>query len=646
MKQTILDQLAESTRKYPDFKVFYDKTTGEWKGITFKELEQKSDFVAASLLELGYNQQSKFGILSEGRINWIVAELGVHKIRAIAVPLSVKLLPEEIIFRMNHSEADAIFVSANYADKVLSIAKDLKPDFKFIFFDKGDNRIEKAIEKYNIDRKNILYYDDLMALASDAYQKHKDLLEQLRASVQEDDVTVIIYTSGTTGDPKGVMLTQKNFWNNAYWAYKHFRGFPQFCKSLVILPIDHSFAHTAQIYTAIIIPYTVYFLDSRGGGTQAIRNIPINLREVKPYFLLTVPALTGNFMKKINEQIRQQPKFVQWLFKVGLEAGMKKIGDAWKNRPNFIERAFLSLPHGIANMLIFSKIRKSFGNYKFSISGGAYLDPYQQQFFAAIGMRIYQGYGLSENSPIISTNGPYLWKIGTTGHPLPVVKVKIINNGKEMGPNQKGEIVVSGPCVMKGYYKNPEATAKTIRDGWLYTGDIGYIDEDGFLVVSGREKALLISQDGEKYSPEEIEETIMSYSPFVNQIMLYNEHFKYTVAIITLDLQYLKEYLKAHKNITPEHLLKVITDSLMSFRKNRNLKNKFPSRWLPSVFAIVPEPFSEENKMLNSTMKIIRHRIVEAYHDLIEIMKNDETKNQIIDYNLKTLEKLMSQVQH
>jgi long-chain acyl-CoA synthetase len=331
------------------------------------------------------------------------------------------------------------------------------------------------------------------------------------------------------------MLTHKNYYHNANQCVVHYgEDVPKFAKNFVILPVDHSFAHTAAIYGALGFPLTLYFLDSRGGSVQALKNIPINLKEVKPYFLYTVPALTGNFMKKIQENIRKQSKFVQWLFNWGLNAGIKKIGDGVE-RPGAIARFFLSIPHGLADLLIFKKIRQSFGNYKFSIGGGALLDIAQQKFFASIGMPIMQGYGLSEATPVISANKPSDFRLGSSGKPLPDLEVKIVREGKELPQGQKGEIIVRGDNVMKGYFKNPEATAKTLENGWLHTGDMGYIDEYGFLYVTGREKALLIGEDGEKYSPEEIEETIQSTSPFVYQIMLYNDHSKYTTAIITLD---------------------------------------------------------------------------------------------------------------
>ncbi len=638
MKKTVLDFLSNSAAKYPKFKVLYDKTSGQWQGISLSEVEKLTDNIAINLLKYNFKPGDKFAILSEGRNYWVLSEFGLLKIKGQSVPLSIKLLPEEILFRLNHSEAVGIFVSENNLEKLLKIYKDLKrKDFKIILFDNNE-KTTQLIDNYQVQKTNIINFEDLLNIDNATLKKFNDQLQQIKESISEDDTILTIYTSGTTGDPKGVMLTHKNFWYNSKEAYEHFREMPRFSKTLAILPIDHSFAHTAQVYTSIMIPLALYFLDARGGSMAALRNIPINLNEVRPYFLLTVPALTANFMNKIIDSVEKKGKLVKLLFDIGINAGIKKNGNVWQ-KPPFITRSFYSIPHFIIDKLIFKKIRESLGGFKFTISGGAFLNLQQQQFFAALGIPIYQGYGLSENSPIISTNTPYLWKMGTTGHPLPSVKVKIIRDGKEAGTNEKGEIVVSGPCVMKGYYKNPQATAQAIKDGWLYTGDLGYIDEDGFLVVVGREKALLISQDGEKYSPEEIEETIATYSPFIEQIMLYNEHFPYTVAIITLNEDQVNKYIEKHNITTAQELLKIIQESIFSFKHNKELSKKFPNRWLPTTFAIAPELFSEQNKQMNSTMKIIRHNIVKAYKEQIDLMVKDTSKKQITEYNIEILTK-------
>ena len=641
MKRTIINLLKNAAEQYENKTYAYDKTENGWRSISFKNADLLSSFIAIELLNYKFQPYDKIAILSEGRSAWALAEFGILKIKGTSVPLSIKLLPEELIFRLNHSEAKGIFTSLNNLEKVLSIYNRLEQEnFKIIIFNdlnEDKNVINKILEKHKFEKNNVIFFNDLIENGKNNYQKTKDKLEQIIKSIEEEDIATLSYTSGTTGDPKGIMLTHKNYYHNTNQSVAHFRNdIHKFAKNFVILPVDHSFAHTAAIYAALGFPFTLYFLDARGGGMQALKNIPINLKEVQPDFMYTVPALTGNFMKKIQENISKQNKFVQFLFNIGLKAGIKKIGDGVK-RPNIFIRAILSIPHSISDFLIFRKIRESFGNYKFTIGGGALLDITQQKFFAAIGLPIMQGYGLSEATPVISSNKPSDFRFGSSGKPLPDLEVKIIRDGKEVKRGEKGEIIVKGENVMKGYFKNPEATAKTIKNGWLYTGDMGYFDKYGFLYVTGREKALLIGEDGEKFSPEEIEETIQSNSAFIFQIMLYNDHSKFTSAIITLDENYIKDYITKN-NITDANILfKEIEKSLSNFKHDRTLRNKFPNRWLPKAFVIAPEAFTEQNKMLNSTLKMVRYKIIEVYNPLIELIYNSDS-NKLLEHNIKVIE--------
>jgi long-chain acyl-CoA synthetase len=355
-----------------------------------------------------------------------------------------------------------------------------------------------------------------------------------------------------------------------------------------------------------------------------LRNIPKNLKEANPDFLLTVPALTGNFMKKITDGIEKKGGFVRNLFNSGVAAAVKRNGDGYRKKP-FFTRLFTYLPYKLADVLVFSKVRAIFGSkLKFCVGGGALLDIKQQEFFKAIGAPIYQGYGLTEAAPVISSNTFSVHKLGTSGRIAPSVECRITADDKDLPRGEKGEVVIRGDNVMKGYLKNPDATRETVRDGWLYTGDLGYIDDDDFLVVVGREKALLISEDGEKYSPEEIEEAITNSSDIIHQVMIYNDHKKYTTALVTLDNTKLKEMIMKNKVSGVQELLDIIKASFFKFQEEDAYRDKFPKQWLPKTFQIVGEPFSEKNKMINSTMKMVRYKICEAHKSLLDYMYTQE----------------------
>ena len=294
--------------------------------------------------------------------------------------------------------------------------------------------------------------------------------------------------------------------------------------------------------------------------------------------------------------------------------------------------------------MLFTKVRENFGGQlKFFIGGGALLDKDLQKFYYAIGLPMYQGYGLSEATPVISTNGPHRHTFGSSGMLVRPLDLKICDaDGKELPAGEKGEIVIRGENVMAGYWKNPVSTAETVRDGWLYTGDMGYMGHDGLLYVLGRFKSLLIGSDGEKYSPEGIEEALVEHSSCIDQLILYNNQSPYTVALVVPNKDRLKKHL-AHQHLDlssdkgREEAIRIIQSQIDRFRKGGDLSALFPDRWLPAAFAILPEPFTEQNGMVNSTMKIVRGKIEKAYASRIDHLYTPEGKNPVNEENKKAL---------
>jgi long-chain acyl-CoA synthetase len=297
---------------------------------------------------------------------------------------------------------------------------------------------------------------------------------------------------------------------------------------------------------------------------------------------------------------------------------------------------------------LFSKIREGFGGrLEFFIGGGALLDIDLQKFFYAIGIPMYQGYGLSEAAPIISTNAPRKHKLGSSGFLAKYLELKICDDdGNELPQGQKGEIVVKGENIMLGYWKNEKATAETLKDGWLYTGDMGYMDPDGFLYVMGRFKSLLIGNDGEKFSPEGIEEALVEQSPFIEQCMLYNNQNPYTVGFIVPDKAYIKKWaneqsldLKSRDGQTT--LLNQIQAEIDAYLLDGKYEDMFPQRWLPAAIGIIDEPFSEENKLMNSTMKVVRGKVVEYHQKRLDDLYTPAGKNILNDENYKAIERMI-----
>lgn len=641
MKRTILTMLEEAERAYPEVSYVLKKTDTGWEGWTYGRVRSEARALASFLLAKKLGRGDTVSILAEGSPEWVTAEFGVLMAGGISVPLSIKLMAEEIPFRVKHSESKIFITTGNQLEKVLTaLTTSGNSKILIVYLDEDNERPDAACAKTGFPRKNIVRLKDALQEGRTNLAARTAALNEIEADTGEDDVVTICYTSGTTGDPKGIMLTHKNYWANCKDGIELFEK-PYYFTTLIILPVDHSFAHTVGIYASLLCGISLYFVDPRGGGIGILRNIPINLKEVEPTFLLTVPALSGNFMKKIISGVEEKGGFIEKLFKAGIAAGTAVNGNGYNPVP-FGVRARHFLVHRIAKALIFNKIRKMvFGrNIRFCVGGGALLDVKQQEFFAAFGVPIFQGYGLTEAAPIISSNTPSKHKFGTSGILAPTVECRILRpDGSECAIGETGEIVIRGENVMKGYFHNPEASAKALRDGALYTGDLAYMDPDGFLVVVGREKALLIAADGEKYSPEEIEEAIGTSTDCFSQIMAYNEQNKYTAGVVSLETARVERLIKAEKISSADVLLDRLTEEFFRFKSDPKAK-RVPANWIPATFLIVPEGFSDKDGTVNSTMKLVRHRVAKVHAEGIQYLYTPEGSRPGNPRNLEALRTL------
>ncbi len=643
MKRTVLNLLDQARDNHPDSTYLCQKTEKGWVPTTYSQVDDISEKLASGLIDLGLRKDGRIALLAEGRADWVIGEFGILKAGCIAVPLSVNLLSEEILYRLNHSEASLVLVSQNTMAKIGRIWSRIEnQESRIVYLDQDDQILKGMCEKFGLDAaKDILLFQDLIEQGSLSLDYNRQELRRRREEISEDDIVTISYTSGTTGNPKGIMLSHLNYYANSHDAYSFFQ-IPPHLKTLIILPLDHSFAHTVGIYISLLCLLSIHFVDSRGGQIKALKNIPHNLQEVKPDILLTVPALTRNFIKKIDKAVRDKGSLAWKIFRIGMRSGIQLHRNRCGSNLN-IRSLYLWPAYKLADILVFRKVRQIFGGHlRFCVSGGALLDISQQEYFYALGIPVYQGYGLTESAPIVSANCQHSHKLGTSGRLIQNVECSICrSDGSVTSCREKGLIWIRGNNVMKGYYRNDEATQEAIQDGWLNTGDIGYLDEEGFLVVAGREKALLISEDGEKYSPESIEEAIKSCSEFVYQVLIYNDHRRYTVALITLEKDKVQQYALRHGIDSSEIMLKKIEESFYSFQDTQTYGNIFPSKWIPSVFRIIEEPFSEKNKMINSTLKMVRPKILETYGQEIEDMYSKEGASIYCQENIRAIQNIL-----
>lgn len=626
MEKTIITMLHDAAKRYPDRSYTTKKIDGKWVGCSYSQCDIITDAIAATLVKQGFTSEEKVSILAEGSTEWVNSEMGIIKARGISVPLSIKLTAEEIGFRVNHSESSIIVVSHNTFPKVKSAIEFFDHPVKILYLNAFSGLVEDVVKQNNwIEGENYLLYDNLVNEGYEILKKEPELISSLEKQIKQDDVSNICYTSGTTGNPKGIMLTHLNYWTNSHDAVRIFDLPDAKMETLVVLPVDHAFAHTVGIYTSFLKGVTLHFVDSGKTNASIIRNFPKNLKEVNPIFLMTVPSITGNFMKKMNQGIAKTGGIGEIIFNHGMKAGIARNGDGFHKGNGWVKFK-TAIPYAIANKFVFPKLRAVFGNrFGYCVGGGALLEAKQQRFFAAIGIPIYQGYGLTEAAPIISSNSPKRVKFGTSGTVAPSIKCRImIDHETEAKVGQRGEIVIQGDNVMKGYFKNPEATNEVLIDGWLWTGDLGYYDEDGFLVVTGREKALLINKEGEKYSPEEVEEIMYNNVDIINQLLIYNDHQAFTTSLVTLQDDLVEQLIKENNCKTPEEALSIIIKKLKSYEP---LAKGINNIWIPHKFAIIEKPFSEDDGLVNSTMKLIRYKTIEFYKDRIDLLYIDNEKN-------------------
>jgi long-chain acyl-CoA synthetase len=634
--KTIVELLENSAQKFGDNPYLLEKKTDHYESITYKETKEQAYMVAAGLMALGIKKGDRIALLSESRTDWVISELGILHAGAINVPLSI-LLKEgaDLKFRLDHSESKWVIVSGNQIDKINAIKQDLKNLEKVILLDPR--------ESYSRDE---IYMGTVKKMGEEYLSNNNDKFMERVKSIGPDDYVNISYTSGTTADPKAIILSHRNYTANIEQTLT-LMDVPEWWTTLLILPWDHSFAHTVGIYIMMATGASLAAVQSGKSYLDSLKHIPENIREVKPVFLLSAPALAKNFRKGIEKGIKDKGKLIEKLFRHALKIAYTYNGIGWDKGKG--SRIFLKPLYKLYDIILFRKIRESFGGrLKFFFGGAALLDVELQKFFSAIGIPMLQGYGLSEASPVISGNVEKRYKLGSSGVLVKNLELKICDeDGNELAPGKKGEIVIRGENVMKGYWKNERATMETLRDGWLYTGDMGYMDEDGFLYVLGRFKSLLISDDGEKYSPEGIEETITDRSPYIDQLMLYNNQNKYTSALLVPNGDALTRWAK-NRNIDladskgPEAVLMELDAVINQFRMGGVYDDLFPSRWLPAAIAILDEPFNSDNKQLNSLGKMVRAKIVERHSDKIDYLYTPEAKNIVNPANISAIKRVLN----
>lgn len=636
--KTIIELFEESVNQFSDLNYQYEKLGDKYVGYTYAQIKEKVYQFAAGLMAMGVKKGDRLALLAEGRPDWVVSELGILYTGAVNIPLSVMLNEKhDLQFRLDHSSAKMIVVSGRQVQKVrelIDVCKDLE---QVIVLDKPESLGKKEI-----------YFEDVLEKGKVFLETQKAQFDQTWKAILDNDYANICYTSGTTADPKGIILTHRNYTANVEQSMSIIKIPPHYT-TLLILPWDHAFAHTAGVYTLMKLGASMAAIQAGKSPMETRRNISINIKDVKPHFLMSVPALAKNFRKNIEKGIREKGKTIERLYFFGLKVAYAYNGNGFNKGKGL--KALLKPLVSLFDAIIFKKVREGFGGrLKFFIGGGALLDIELQQYFYALGMPMFQGYGLTEAAPVISANTPDVHKMGSSGILVKNLELKICDeDGNALPVGGKGEIVVKGENVMAGYWDNEEATKESIKDGWLFTGDLGYMDNDGFLYVMGRFKSLLIGDDGEKFSPEGIEEAFCEHSDVFEQCMLFNNQNPYTTCLLFPNIDAIKRKLKAHhhhidfsSDAAVVEVLKLIEHELKLYRTGNHFGHMFPQRWLPTSVTILSKGFTQENLQLNTTLKMVRGKIVDAYQVDIDAMYTPKGKNLFRERNKEAVRALFN----
>jgi long-chain acyl-CoA synthetase len=622
MPERTLPRLFEdSVDKFGPNIYLWEKRGDKYEGTTYAGFRPQVHAFAAGLLSLGLGKGDRVALIADARNNWVMSELGILYTGAVNVPISVRIEERtDLKFRLAHSECRMAIVSQSQVAKIREVKRDLARLEKIIVLD--------PLPAYEPDE---IAAETVMALGREFLETRRAELEASWMSVRESDYANICYTSGTTADPKGIILTHRNYTANCEQANTLIQCPPTY-RTLLILPWDHAFGHTCGIY--IMMRNGAGLASVQQGKTQleTLRNFPINMKEIKPTIMMSAPALAKNLKKGIDRGIKERGPKIEALYNKALALAYDYNGLGW-DRGKGLKKLKKPL-YAIYDKLIFSKIRDQFGGeLEYFVGGAALLDLELQKYFYAIGVPMYQGYGLTEAAPIISANSPQAHKLGTSGRPVATMEIKICDaNGHALKTGETGEIVVKGENVMAGYWKNERATREVLRDGWLYTGDIGFLDADGFLTVLGRVKSLLIANDGEKYSPEVIEETLVEHSPLIEQVMLYNNQSPFTVGLVVPSREAIVKRLKEAglSPGTPEGqaaTLRWIDAEIAAYKPGGKFEGMFPARWLPAATAVLGDGFTEANGCLNFLGKLVRSKVAALYGDRLSYLFTPDGKD-------------------
>ena len=585
--QNIVSMFFEKSKEMKTKPYLWKKNNNIFESLSWEDVELSVKSIARSLIDLGILKGDRVVILSENRPEWQIADLAIMSIGAITVPVYTTSTTADYSHVINHSGARCMIISSHELCVKALPAVESSADCKNVI------KINDDVQSYS-NPVNILKWNDLIKnQENDNYVFDEEI-----KSIKRTDTACIIYTSGTGGNPKGVMLSHGAMLSNCTGAQillKNLLEGMDEIKFLSWLPLSHSYEHTLQFFT-LGIGAQVYY-------SEGIDKLVVNMGEVSPHFMTAVPRFYDSLHTRISQGLKKQGKLSQSLFAATLRLGKKKYNG---EKLSFIE----NLTNNILDKLVRRKVNKRFGgSLKALISGGSALNFEVGLYLTALGLPLLQGYGQTETAPVVSANPPEKVKLDTVGPLFHGVKVKIADDG---------EILVSGENVMNGYWNDPDATSKTLINGWIHTGDIGEFDEEDYLKITDRKKDILVNAGGDNISPSRVEAKL-DIEPEIAQSMLYGDFKNYLVAVIVPDKDFALNWAKEKSKdqslesiVKEDDFNKVIKEVVNKVNKNLSVIEQVRK------FILIDHEFTIENSMMTPSMKVRRFVVKDKYGDQLE----------------------------
>jgi len=596
--KTLAELFLKAAAKHNRADALNYKKDGAWHAISSTEMISRAENIALGIYSLGIRKGDRIALLAANSPEWTLTDAGCQFAGTIDVPIYTTLAPNAVEYIIKDSGAKVFFLQNKEAfENIKEILPNCSSIEKLVFFDFG-----------GVESANALSLEELEAKGAHLKAEKPNLIIELRDAVEPNDIATLIYTSGTTGEPKGVMLTHANLISNTINVGREFT-FARTDKPLSVLPLSHVFERSGM-YVYILNGTAVHYAES-------IEKAADNLREVAPTIFVGVPRIFEKVYARAKVKAAEESQVKEMIFDWAIE-----VGKDYAYRTEFRQPIprLLAVKHNIADRLVFSKLREFFGGkLRSCIAGGAALSDDICLIFNGAGISIMQGYGLTETSPVVTTNSPLETRLGTVGKPIRNVEIRIAEDG---------EIEVSGPNVMLGYYNKPEATKKAFtEDGWFKTGDIGKIDKDGFLKITDRKKELFKTSGGKYIAPSPIEQMIKA-SRFVSQVVLIGNKRKFPAALIVPNFEQLRNYAKI-KNLSIEtntefcshpRIIDLIERQITELTKNLSHYERVKK------IALLEDELTVEGGELTPTLKVKRRVVDEKYSGIIEKIYIDAEK--------------------